>query len=518
MYYPFQNKLEHLINIRFCRAVLFFILLSALLITFFMPESIYASETSSGTVPAGVVNHDISSAGPQVDAAAAIVMEANTGAILYEKDIYSAYYPASITKLMTVLLALENCSLNEVVTMSTDAEMNVYGSRIGLVRGEQLTLESALYGIMLESANEATYAVAEHVGGDYDTFISMMNAKAAELGCVNSNFVNPHGLHEEGHYVCAYDMALISQELLKIPEFLKITGTRSYTIPATNKNVARPLANHHQFIRKTKTYEYAIGGKTGATDEALNTLVTFAQKDGMVLICVVLREAEVDQMYDDTKTLCDYAFDNYTAYNIEDNELGGNATFSSLFSNAIAFPNMDDSGEDILSIDTSSTIVLPNTATFKDAVKSVSFTQLDEFYHGENTIGSVQYTYNGAVVGAADIIYYVDDYPMNSSVFAQEWPGYMVDPDYAFTSEYAASLQALLNTTGEGTDNYDGTFGDSITSGASADDAATNSDAPLQNSQARHKTVIYLVAGILLIVFFGLYLLCFELPYRRKYH
>ncbi len=496
-------------------ALMVLLLLPILLLSFINPEYVLVSNASA--IPAGVVNTDISNAGPQVDAAAAIVMEANTGTILYEKDIYSAYYPASITKLMTVLLALENSSLNEVVTMSTDAEMNVYGSRIGLVRGEQLTMESALYAIMLESANEATYAVAEHVGGDFDTFISMMNAKAAELGCVNSNFINPHGLHEEGHYVCAYDMALISKELLKIPEFLKITGTRSYTIPATNKNVARPLANHHQFIRKTKTYEYAIGGKTGATDEALNTLVTFAEKDGMLLICVVLKEADVDTMYDDTKTLCDYAFDNYTAYNIEENELGGNATFSSLFTTAIAFPSLDEGGDDILSIDTDSVIVLPNTATFKDAVKSVSFTQLDEFYHGSNTIGKVQYTYNGAVVGSADVIYNVDDYPMNASVFADSWPGYMVDPDYAFTSEYAASLKTLI-----GTSSNNASVGTEDSAGATVTDDQTsdnsNPDALLQNNILRQKTVIYLVAGILILVFLGIYLLGFEIPYRRKYH
>ena len=380
--------------------------------------------------------------GPEVSAPAAIVMEANTGTILYAKDIYTAYYPASITKVMTALLAFQNSNLNEIMTMTVDAEMNVYGSRVGLVRGESVTMESALYAVLLESANEVTYGVAEHVGGTMKDFVTMMNEKAKELGCVNTNFVNPHGLHEEGHYVCAYDMALIGREAIAIPEFRKIAGTRTYTIPATNKNVSRPMAHHHQMIHKTLPYEYAIAGKTGGTNEAKNTLITFAEKDGQLLICVVLYVNTVEQMYQDTIKLFDFCFENYTAHGIQENELGGNASFASLFSTTPAFSVTEH--EPILRIDTDSSIVLPNGVPFSQAQKTVDFAPLEEFLHGDNTIGTIRYSYGGVSVGSADITYYNESYPINSIVFPELWPAFLVTPDEAFTPEYAEVLAAHL--------------------------------------------------------------------------
>ncbi|MBO7353764.1 MAG: D-alanyl-D-alanine carboxypeptidase, partial [Lachnospiraceae bacterium] len=151
--------------------------------------------------------------GPEITADGAIVVEATTGSILYEKNIYDKFFPASTTKILTTLVALENSELNEIVTVSYAADNYVSktSSRMGLVEGEQITMEQALYGIMLESANEGTYAVGEHVGGSIARFIKMMNAKAKSLGCVNSNFANSHGLHDEDHYTCPYDLALIAR-------------------------------------------------------------------------------------------------------------------------------------------------------------------------------------------------------------------------------------------------------------------------------------------------------------------
>lgn len=444
-------------------------------------------------------------AGPEVSAPAAIVMEANTGVILYSKDIYTAYYPASITKVMTSLLAFENSNLNEIMTMTVDAEMKVYGSRVGLVRGESVTMESALYAVLLESANEVTYGVAEHVGGSMPDFVTMMNNKAKELGCVNTNFVNPHGLHEEGHYVCAYDMALIGREAIAIPEFRTIAGTRTYTIPATNKNVARPMAHHHKMIRKTLPYEYAIAGKTGGTNEAKNTLITFAEKDGLLLICVVLYVDTIDLMYQDSIKLFDYCFENYTSHGIQENELGDHAAFASLFSTSPAFSVAEH--EPILRIDSTSSIVLPNGVPFTQAQKSVEFTPLEEFMHGDNTIGTIHYSYGGIPVGSADITYYNESYPINSIVFSELWPDFLVTPEDAFTPEYAALLAAHLP--------------EEITStpiptvvpvtDESGDITQDNND----SSASKKQLIISLTAALLIIIFVVIYLLVFERPYRR---
>jgi len=445
-------------------------------------------------------------AGPEVSAPAAIVMEANTGVILYSKDIYTAYYPASITKVMTSLLAFQNCSLNEIMTMTVDAEMKVYGSRVGLVRGESVTMESALYAVLLESANEVTYGVAEHVGGTMPDFVTMMNNKAKELGCVNTNFVNPHGLHEEGHYVCAYDMALIGREAIAIPEFRAIAGTRTYTIPATNKNVARPMAHHHKMLRKTLPYEYAIAGKTGGTNEAKNTLITFAEKDGLLLICVVLYVDTVDLMYQDTIKLFDYCFENYTSHGIQENELGDNATFASLFSTAPAFSVAEH--EPILRIDSNSSIVLPNGVPFTQAQKSVEFTPLEEFMHGDNTIGTIHYSYGGIPVGSADITYYNESYPINSIVFSELWPDFLVTPDDAFTPEYAALLAAHLP---EEITNPPTPTGAPVP-GEDDEDTQNNNASP---STTKKQLIISLTAAFLIIILVVTYFLLFERSYRR---
>ncbi len=443
-------------------------------------------------------------AGPEVSAPAAIVMEANTGVVLYSKDIYTAYYPASITKVMTSLLAFQNSNLNEIMTMTVDAEMKVYGSRVGLVRGESVTMESALYAVLLESANEVTYGVAEHVGGTMPDFVAMMNAKAKELGCVNTNFLNPHGLHEEGHYVCAYDMALIGKEAISIPEFRKIAGTRSYTIPATNKNVARPMAHHHKMLRKTLPYEYAIAGKTGGTNEAKNTLITFAEKDGLLLICVVLYVDTVDQMYQDTINLFNFCFDNYTSHDIQENELGDNAAFASLFSSAPAFSVTEH--EPILRIAADSSIVLPNGVSFTQAQKRVDFAPLEEFLHGDNTIGTVHYSYGGVSVGTADITYYNESYPINSVVFPELWPDFLIMPDEAFTPAYAELLAAHLPKDAF----FTPTPAISDSTGNSTEEAL-----PETPQKTRKQRIIPLIAATLIISFIGIYLLVFERAYRK---
>lgn len=253
--------------------------------------------------------------GDPVNAETAILMDADTGAILYAKSIEKQEYPASITKIMTTLIALEKGNLSDVVTFSENAVYSIeYGSsHLGLTAGEELTLEQCLYGIMLASANEISNAVAEHIGGDIETFVGMMNEKAQELGCTNTHFVNVHGLHDENHYVCAKDMALIMQAALKNEKFREIIGTVEYNFPETNLvDEVRYFINHHKMISEEgMLYDGCIGGKNGYTDEAWNTLVTAAERDGMTIISVVLRCPGQYVSYDDTKVLLDYGFANF---------------------------------------------------------------------------------------------------------------------------------------------------------------------------------------------------------------
>lgn len=344
-------------------------------------------------------------AAPSVTAESAIVMDISTGLVLYEKNSKEAKYPASITKIMTTLLALENSSLNDTVTFSRDAVFGVDldSSRIGIDVGEQLSMEDSLYGIMLASANEVSYAVAEHVSGTMEAFVDLMNERAQELGCVNTNFTNPHGLQDPNHYTCAYDMALIAQEAIKNTTFAQITGARTYVIPPTNLQVeSRPLANHHKFLKRDLIYEGAIGGKTGYTSAAKYTLVTYAKRGDMELVCVVMASDSITTEYTDTSALLDYAFDNFSIYSISTSENELLSKESPLFTQYSTIFNADHA---FLTTGENGYVVLPNYADFNDATKEVTYQTIDSLNEGDNVIGRVTYTYQGMTVGQTDIIY-----------------------------------------------------------------------------------------------------------------
>lgn len=263
--------------------------------------------------------------GPQVYGNAAIVMDINSGAVVYGKRINDPHYPASITKLLTALVALENASLDDEVLFSQesiDILRSDYAS-IGMRPGEIISLNDAMYGMLLASGNEVAYAIAENVGtqmgGGYDTFIQEMNDRSAELGCTGSNWVNANGLHDELHYTTAHDMALISAELYKHEEFRTITQTLNYTIGPTNLvNESRTFQQNHKMLRPQheKYYEYCTGGKTGYTDDSRTTLVTMADNGTLQLVAVLLRDD--GNVYDDTRAMMEYVFNNFSKVPLKD--------------------------------------------------------------------------------------------------------------------------------------------------------------------------------------------------------
>lgn len=361
--------------------------------------------------------------GPNVYAEAAIVMEASTGLILYEKNINEAYYPASITKILSALLVIENSSPGEVVTFSRDSVFNIErdSSHIGIDVGEELTVLQCLYGILLESANEVTYAAAEHVAGSIEAFSEMMNEKARSLGALNSSFVNPHGLPDDNHYTTAYDMALITREAMKNETFRKITGARTYQIPPTNKQKeTRYLRNHHKFILKNDlNYEGIVGGKTGFTSKARYTLVSVAKRGDLELICVILKDDTSAHQYEDTKKLLDFGFDNFSIYPIKDLESPNVIQESPFFTR---YNSMLDFSSNSILTDEKGYLVLPNSASFKDAKKEISFYPETKIKEGHKVIGNISYTYDGMFVGGADIIYNNTETPSLVHAFTKKNP------------------------------------------------------------------------------------------------
>lgn len=253
--------------------------------------------------------------GPKIQAAAGIVMDLDTGAVVYAKNISDRHYPASITKIMTTLIALEQGNLEEEITCGEEVyAIEEDSSNLGIQPGEKVTLRQALYGLMLESANDLGNAIAVHVAGSVEAFADLMNRKAQELGCTNTHFVNPHGLHDEDHYTCALDMARIAREAYKNDLFREIASAKESMIPATNvTEEERYFANHQRLLQPSSEYyqEWCTGGKTGFTSDAWNTLVTYGEKNGLRYVCVLLRENGLDKAYTETTSLMNYGFEQF---------------------------------------------------------------------------------------------------------------------------------------------------------------------------------------------------------------
>ena len=238
----------------------------------------------------------------KLTARSAIVMDTVTGQILYERDIDARRYPASTTKMMTLIVALEHGKLDDIVTVSKNAE-GVEGSTLWLVQGDKIPLGELLTGMMMHSGNDATVAVAEHIAGSVPAFVRMMNDKAEELGANSTHFMNPNGLPDEKHYTTAYDLAKIAAYGYSLPHFEEIVGKQEALYDWV-KDPAKKLRNENQMLW---LYRGANGVKTGYTDAAGRCLVSAARRDGMQLVAVVL---DSYYMWNDSIALLDYGFQN----------------------------------------------------------------------------------------------------------------------------------------------------------------------------------------------------------------
>ncbi len=249
------------------------------------------------------------------NAKSAILVETTTGKIIYEKNKDEKRSPASMTKMMTLLLTMEslengNIKLNDEVVISKNAS-SMGGTQIFIEEGSKVKLETLIKGIGIASANDAAVAVAEYVGGTLDNFVKMMNDKAKELGCKNTSFKNPHGLDEEGHYTTAYDLSLVARELLKYPYVLKITSTYEDYIEVSGEN--HWLVNTNKLIR---FYSGIDGLKTGYTDKALYCLTATMEKNNMRLVSIVMGEDSKESRNTDTISMMEYGFSMYGSESI----------------------------------------------------------------------------------------------------------------------------------------------------------------------------------------------------------
>lgn len=335
--------------------------------------------------------------GPLIESDGAVLMDAVTGTVLYEKNANVTFYPASITKIMTGLLASEHCDFGEMVTYSHDAVYSVpYGyANIAANEGEQMTVEDCLYALLLPSANDAANALGEHVAGSIDAFAQMMNERAAQLGAKHTHFVNPSGIHSEDHWTTPYDMALIMRACAENEKFMQVDTARTYVVPPTAmQSEERPMANLHRmlFSDKSEYYEYAVGGKTGYTTPAGNTLVTYAEKGDMKLVCVVMHSASTT--YEDTEALLEYGFNQFRMYQASQTD-----DRYTLESHGFFDQDTPEDRQASIAFEEGGWVILPQNVSFFETEPALSY--VNEKEGQSDVFADLIYYYQGMRVGQA---------------------------------------------------------------------------------------------------------------------
>lgn len=332
---------------------------------------------------------------PELTSEAAILMDANSGTILYAKNATQTMYPASTTKLMTALLTVENTSPEEVITFSRTAvnSLPAGSSHIGMRAGESLSVKDCLYGILLPSANEVANALAERISGSISSFVSLMNTRAAELGLINTHFSNPNGLHEDSHYSCAYDLAIILKQCIQNQTFLEVASRPTYVRePDALLNKRIPMASTNDMIRPNREYydPDVVCGKTGWTEQAGRCLVTYASRNGMNLICVTMNAVAPNQ-FTDTKQLLDYGFEQFSLVNISESDHSYDS--SHLIDSPLHF---QQETKRLVQLNPSSHLLLP---------VNISFDQLERRISNKNTSSAIiTYYYQNYALGSTSIV------------------------------------------------------------------------------------------------------------------
>ena len=336
---------------------------------------------------------------PDIGCKAAYLADPVSGKVFYEKNAHEKMYPASTTKILTALLVLENCNPDDIVTVSQHAiDLKPAGySSANLQAGEKLSVYTLLQALLIPSANEAAYALAEHVSGSVDAFAALSNKRAKELGCESLHFVNPNGVHDDNHYCSAYDLYLIARECRKYDVFNEIVSTQKFTVPATDvyPRSDRTYSNTNELLLPLSGnyYSYCTGIKTGHTTPAGECLVSSSTMDNLNLICVVMGGriiGGVNERFSDTKKLLDFVYDNYSYKMIADK------------SKPLAEINIDNAIKDTPMLDvilqTDIITVAPNDTNEDNVITQISLPEdIKAPIKKDQVIGTVTYRVDGLI-------------------------------------------------------------------------------------------------------------------------
>ena len=339
---------------------------------------------------------------PEIVAKTAILIDADTGAILYDKDMHKRMYPASITKIMTALLAIEKLPLDSTFTFTNSiiSSLPYDAAKYGYIAGEEVTIRDLLYVLMLRSANEVAIGLGMNISGTEEEFGKLMTERARVAGALDTNFVNASGLHDDNHYTTAFDMAMITKDAIKNPTFSEVWGSASYIVQPTNvESDIVKIWNRHEMLVKTKAdyYEYAKGGKTGYTDEAGRTLVTYAQKNGMNLICVVMF-SDTANVKKDTRALFEYGFSNFKKVNVNGTEQRFGQSDNGYF---VSRKNMFNQSGSLLSLN-DTYVTIPKDTSLSQIGYKISYDKKDG--QSKNVIANIIYEMEGHYLGETSLV------------------------------------------------------------------------------------------------------------------
>lgn len=357
-----------------------------------VPESIVVEATAEYPAP------------PEISAYAGILIDVDTGAIIYEKNIHEKLYPASITKIMTAFLAIENLALEDTYTFTSEVLNSLPwdAAKYGYVAGEEVSIKDLINVLIIRSANEVAIGLANLISGSEEAFGELMTKRAKEMGALNTSFTNASGLHQDSHYTTAYDMAMIAIAASKNATFADIWGKSTYVVAPTNKNDSEAtIWNRHDMLVKTRAnyYQYAIGGKTGYTDEAGRTLVTYASKDGMNLMCVVMKSSPTEY-FTDTRALFEYGFNNFEKVSVSGNESRFGQSEEGYF---ISRDNLFNQSGALLTVG-NDYVTIPKDSQLSQIGYELIYNQSGK----NNVVADIKYTAGGHYLGKTSIILNVD--------------------------------------------------------------------------------------------------------------
>lgn len=333
-----------------------------------------------------------------------LLFELETQNILYTKYPNKKMYPASVTKIMTAIIALEIGNLDDIITVDDKTPYEIYGSKIALEVGEKLTLKDLLYALLLPSANDAAEVIAKHYGKTIENFAKLMNNKAKDLGCTNTHFVNPHGLHNNNHYTTAYDLMKITTYAMKNNTFKKIVSQSRYTIPKTNKKEARKIITTNNLLLNTspyyiyvngiktpRQYSNVIGIKNGYTDQAKNTIVAGVEKKNMTIVAIILKGSGTE-LYTDAHNLFNYCFQSYEKRKL----ICANEFVKDI--------NVENEKEPITLVTEKSVNYITQKNSNLEIEKNTIIFDVSLPITRGDIMGKVEYKYNGKVIGYTNII------------------------------------------------------------------------------------------------------------------